>query len=130
MPLRAKFSDPDITAGGDKRASVDLAGLRTLWFNTGTLCNIACHNCFMESSPLNARLAYIDAEDVRRFIDEIAEFGLPTTEIAFTGGEPFMNPDMIEILEFMPRFGFRRPGSDQRHAANDGERGCRQVFQA
>ena len=106
MPLRAKFSDPDITAGGDKRASVDLAGLRTLWFNTGTLCNIACHNCFMESSPLNDRLAYIDAEDVRRFIDEIAEFGLPTTEIAFTGGEPFMNPDMIEILELCLDSGF------------------------
>ena len=55
----AKFSDPEITAKGEKRARVALAGLRTLWINTGSLCNITCRNCYIESSPENDRLAHI-----------------------------------------------------------------------
>jgi hypothetical protein len=34
----AKFRDPVRTAKGEARAQVALAGLRTLWINTGTLC--------------------------------------------------------------------------------------------
>ena len=43
-----KFSDPDVTAHGERRARVALAGLRTLWINTGTLCNITCRNCYID----------------------------------------------------------------------------------
>jgi len=92
-----KFTDPDWTAGGEKRARVGLRGLETLWINTGTLCNIECANCYIESSPTNDRLVYFSAEDARTVYDEIAELGLGTREIGFTGGEPFLNPDMIEM---------------------------------
>ncbi len=94
-----KFNDPRVTAEGVKRAVVALTHLRTLWFNTGSLCNITCQNCYMDSSPTNDRLAYMTLAEVRAYLDEIAEEGLPVEEIAFTGGEPFMNrelPDMIE----------------------------------
>jgi uncharacterized Fe-S cluster-containing radical SAM superfamily protein len=94
-----KFSDPDRTAGGERRASVPLTGLRTLWINTGSLCNITCRNCYIESSPDNDRLAYIRAGEVAAYLDEIADLGLPTREIGFTGGEPFMNPEILEIIE-------------------------------
>ncbi|MEM9207370.1 MAG: radical SAM protein [Pseudomonadota bacterium] len=93
-----KFKDPDITAKGEVRARVGLDKLDTLWFNTGTLCNIQCLNCYIESSPSNDRLVYITTDEVRVYLDEIEKLGLATREIAFTGGEPFMNPDMIEIL--------------------------------
>ena len=43
----AKFRDPAITAAGEPRAAVALGGLRTLWVNTGTLCNITCRNCYI-----------------------------------------------------------------------------------
>ena len=46
-----KFFDPRRTADGKPRAKVALGTLRTLWFNTGTLCNLACRNCYIESSP-------------------------------------------------------------------------------
>ncbi len=36
-----KVRDPCLTAKGEPRASVALEALRTLWFNTGTLCNTA-----------------------------------------------------------------------------------------
>ncbi len=42
-----------------------LRGLETLWFNTGTLCNVTCRNCYIESSPRNDRLAYLTRDEVR-----------------------------------------------------------------
>ena len=94
---RAKFADPDVTAKGEVRARVPLVGLETLWFNTGTLCNIACTNCYIESSPKNDRLVYLTATEVAAYLDEIEALGLKTREIGFTGGEPFMNRDMIAM---------------------------------
>ena len=41
----AKFRHPFLTAKGEARASVRLERLATLWFNTGTLCNITCAGC-------------------------------------------------------------------------------------
>ncbi len=95
---RAKFADPDWTAKGERRASVALDRLRTLWMNTGSLCNIECRNCYIESSPENDRLAYLSRAELAAFLDEIAREALPTEEIGFTGGEPFMNPDIIAML--------------------------------
>ncbi len=94
-----KFKDPMRTALGEERAYVTMAGLETLWFNTGTLCNLACQSCYIESSPRNDALVYITLDEVRGYLDEIIEQKLPTREIAFTGGEPFMNPHMMAILE-------------------------------
>ena len=93
-----KFSDPDWTAAGEARASVPLEALRTLWINTGSFCNIECRNCYIESSPENDRLAYITRAELRSFLAEIVHTGLPTREIGFTGGEPFMNPDILAML--------------------------------
>ena len=98
QPMRP-FSDPDLTAKGEPRAHVALDRLETLWFNTGTLCNIECVNCYIESSPTNDRLAYLTAAEVSAYLDEVAQGGWATREIGFTGGEPFMNPDLCTMLE-------------------------------
>ena len=94
-----KFKHPGVTAKGEQRARVPLRSLDTLWFNTGTLCNITCRNCYIESSPKNDRLVYLGLEDVRGYLDEIERDRLPTKEIGFTGGEPFLNPQFLAILE-------------------------------
>jgi hypothetical protein len=95
----AKFRDPLITAKGETRATVALRALDTLWFNTGTLCNLTCRNCYIESSPRNDRLTYLTSADVAAYLDEIERDHLPTSLIGFTGGEPFMNPDIIAMLD-------------------------------
>ncbi|MCH7823915.1 MAG: radical SAM protein [Acidobacteria bacterium] len=94
-----KFRDPDVTVKGEPRAFVRFERLDTLWFNTGTLCNIECRNCYIESSPSNDRLAYLSAAEVGRFLDEVDDLALPTREVGFTGGEPFMNPELLEMVE-------------------------------
>ena len=95
---QGKFVDPRRTATGDARAAVSLSGLRTLWFNTGTLCNLACTHCYIESSPRNDALAYLPAADVARFLDEAEARPDPVQEVGFTGGEPFMNREIIAML--------------------------------
>ncbi len=102
-----KFQDPLRTLDGSARAAVALEQLATLWFNTGTLCNLTCRGCYIESSPTNDRLAYLTLADVAPYLDEIARDGLPTEEIGLTGGEPFMAPEIIPILEAILARGFR-----------------------
>ena len=107
VPVPAqKFSDPHVTAKGETRASVALTKPETLWFNTGTLCNIECLRCYIESSPKNDALVYISADEVSDYLDQIADRGWPIREIGFTGGEPFMNPQMIDMARISLERGF------------------------
>ena len=94
-----KFEDPRLTANGEERATVSLSNPQTLWFNTGTLCNIECVNCYIASSPTNDALVYITAEEVREYLGQLEQRNWCVREIAFTGGEPFMNPEMIAMTE-------------------------------
>lgn len=102
--VRGKFTDPDRTATGETRARVALKRLETLWINTGSLCNITCVNCYIESSPSNDRLAYISAAEVHAFLEEAKAAG--TREIGFTGGEPFLNAQLGAMLEDALGMGF------------------------
>jgi uncharacterized Fe-S cluster-containing radical SAM superfamily protein len=94
-----KFEDPLVTLKGERRATVGFRGLTTLWVNTGTLCNITCANCYIESSPRNDSLVYITAAETAVFLDEAAARGEPLEEVGFTGGEPFMNRELPAMLE-------------------------------
>ena len=103
----AKFQDVLVTAKGEQRALVELRSLETLWFNTGTLCNLTCRNCYIESSPRNDRLVYLTAAEVSSYLGEIERDRLGTRLIGFTGGEPFMNPELPAMLEDVLSRGFK-----------------------
>ena len=102
-----KFQDPLVTAKGEARASVALTNPETLWFNTGTLCNIECVSCYIESSPTNDRLVYLTAAEVEDYLDQLEARHWGVSEIGFTGGEPFMNPQMIEMADAALRRGYQ-----------------------
>lgn len=95
---QGKFRDPEITGKGESRAYVDLIKLETLWFNTGTRCNLQCENCYIESSPTNDELLFISRNDVEKYLNEIRDLELETKNISFTGGEPFINKEMLPML--------------------------------
>ena len=101
-----KFSNPYETKDGSRRAHVALAELTTLWLNTGTLCNLSCEHCYIESTPSNDRLSYLTLDEVLPFLKEIEEEGYGTKEIGITGGEPFMNPEVLVIMEACLKRGF------------------------
>jgi sulfatase maturation enzyme AslB (radical SAM superfamily) len=83
---------------------VPLVHLDDLWFQVaGTVCNLTCHHCFISCSPHNHSFGFLDLESVRKALDEST--GLGVKEYYFTGGEPFLNPDMVDILELTLRYG-------------------------
>ena len=92
----AKFRDPILTAKGEKRARVGMDRLETLWINTGTLCNLTCRSCYIESSPTNDALVYLTLAEAEDYFDQAK--GLGTRTVGFTGGEPFMNRDMVGMM--------------------------------
>ena len=103
---QGKFRDPQHTADGQDRARVALTHPETLWFNTGTLCNITCANCYIESSPSNDALVYLTADDVANYLAQVRTRNWPLHEIGFTGGEPFMNPHIIDMARLSLEAGF------------------------
>src|SRR5437867_1989302 len=83
---------------------VALAHLDHLWFQvSGTLCNLTCTHCFISCSPHNRSFGFLDLDTVRRYLEESIALGVK--EYYFTGGEPFLNPDMTAILELALRYG-------------------------
>ena len=94
-----KFQNPALTAKGERRASVFFKKLETLWFNSGSLCNIECANCYIKSSPTADHFIYLTPEDMGPYLDEIDEMYDHKIEIAFTGGEPYLNPHMLRLSE-------------------------------
>lgn len=97
-PDPRKFRDPEVTASGQRRARVAFRRLETLWFNTGTRCNITCAHCYIESSPANDRLAFLTPADVSAALREAEALGQRPHTVGFTGGEPFVNPHFPAIL--------------------------------
>jgi molybdenum cofactor biosynthesis enzyme MoaA len=83
---------------------VPLAHLDDLWFQVaGTLCNLTCNHCFISCSPHNHSFGFLDLETVRRYLDESVSLGVK--EYYFTGGEPFLNPEMTDILVLTLQYG-------------------------
>jgi AdoMet-dependent heme synthase len=73
--------------------------LSTLWVQvTGTWCNLQCVHCINASGPKNPWLKRLDTETAKRAIREAEGFGVK--EIYFTGGEPFLHDDILELLAF------------------------------
>jgi MoaA/NifB/PqqE/SkfB family radical SAM enzyme len=84
--------------------TVPLVHLDDLWFQVGgTLCNLECRHCFISCSPHNRSFGFLDLAAIQRRLDESVPLGVK--EYYFTGGEPFLNPDMPAILELTLRYG-------------------------
>ena len=76
---------------------VPMRALDTVWFQVaGTVCNIACTHCFISCSPKNHSHEMLSLADVETRLAEARVLGV--REYYFTGGEPFMNRDMLPIL--------------------------------
>jgi predicted phosphodiesterase len=66
-----------------------------LWLYTNFHCNLACSYCSVASSP-QARKRSVGLERVKALVDEAVMEGF--SEIYLTGGEPFLEPDIVEMV--------------------------------
>jgi uncharacterized Fe-S cluster-containing radical SAM superfamily protein len=84
--------------------AVPLTSLDQLWFQVGgTVCNLRCTHCFISCSPDNHSFWFMTREQVRAALEESA--GMGVKEYYFTGGEPFMNNEMVGILDDTLQYG-------------------------
>lgn len=95
-PVRT--ADWSTTAGGEPRGYIDPHTLDELWFHTGTACNLSCPFCLEGSTPGDTRLDRITLADARPLIDEA--FAMGVQQFSFTGGEPFVVKDFVNILAY------------------------------
>ncbi len=86
------------TPTGDPRGYIQPHALDELWFHTGTACNLACPFCLEGSKPGDNRLNRVTLSDVQPFIDEAVSLGCK--QFSFTGGEPFIVKDFVNILRY------------------------------
>ncbi|HEY5624245.1 MAG TPA: radical SAM protein [Gammaproteobacteria bacterium] len=84
------------TPEAEPRGYIDPGELRELWFHTGTACNLECPFCLEGSKPGDTRLDRVKLDDLQPLIDEAVELGVE--QLSFTGGEPFIVRDFVNIL--------------------------------
>ncbi len=91
-------AEPQGRGRGEPAPQVPLVSLDYLWFQVaGTVCNLRCSHCFISCSPENHSFWFLDLATVRRHLEESRGWGV--REYYFTGGEPFMNKDLLVMLE-------------------------------
>lgn len=100
-----RFQYLEKCADGSERAHQPFRSWAELWIFTGTRCNLACTECYTESSPHNDSFRFITVEQTERFLDESRSLRIP--KICYTGGEPFYNPHFPEILDLTLEMGFQ-----------------------
>jgi MoaA/NifB/PqqE/SkfB family radical SAM enzyme len=97
MPIPLPLCDepaPDVT----------LTHLDSLWFQVaGTVCNLTCNHCFISCSPHNHAFEFLSLETVQRYLEESIPLGVK--EYYFTGGEPFLNREFVDILLLTLQYG-------------------------
>lgn len=91
-----------VTPAGDPRGYIEPHTLDELWFHCGTACNLSCPFCLEGSKPGDTRLDRIKLVDAKPFIDEAVALGV--RQFSFTGGEPFIVRDIINILAYASRY--------------------------
>src|SRR5262249_11310087 len=64
---------------------------------------LPCRHCFISWSPHNHNFGFLDLATVRRSLEESVRLGVK--EYYFTGGEPFLNREMVPILELTLTYG-------------------------
>ena len=94
--MDAEVTDWLSTATGEPRGYIEPHALSELWFHTGTACNLACPFCLEGSSPGDTRLDRMTLADVTPLMQEAIELGVE--QFSFTGGEPFIVKDFVNIL--------------------------------
>ena len=93
-----------ISRNNSQAPFVPLHSLEALWFQVGgTVCNLWCTHCFISCSPKNHAFEFMSRAQVRKYLDESVQYGVK--EYYFTGGEAFMNRDLLGILEDTLQYG-------------------------
>lgn len=73
-------------------------------WNCTRRCNLRCRHCYSESQNIAYDQEMSTGEAIR-FIDDLASYGIPV--LLFSGGEPLMRPDLLQLITHARKSGIR-----------------------
>lgn len=73
-------------------------------WNSTRRCNLRCVHCYSHSKDIDYQ-GELTTEEAKRFIDGLAEFGVPV--LLFSGGEPLLRKDLFELISYTRGKGIR-----------------------
>jgi len=84
-------------------------------------CNLHCIHCYAEAKDDDTG-AELSTSEAKAMIDDLAQFGTPV--LLFSGGEPFLRADLMELIDYAGNYGIRTVVSTNgtlidRHVAQD-----------
>ncbi len=74
----------------------------TFLFHITDWCNLTCNHCFINASP--TPIHHFTLEEVSRILADMKT--MKATHVAFSGGEPTLHKDFVQILETASTEGF------------------------
>ncbi|MGR3309169.1 MAG: 12,18-didecarboxysiroheme deacetylase [Candidatus Brocadiales bacterium] len=73
-------------------------------WSVGQRCNLKCVHCYSQSKDLEYP-GELTTKEAKAMLDDLAEFGVPV--MLFSGGEPIMRPDLLELIAYAKEKGLR-----------------------
>lgn len=73
-------------------------------WNVGQRCNLKCVHCYSQSKDIEYP-GELNTKEAKAMLDGLAEFGAPV--ILFSGGEPLMREDLMELITYAKDKGLR-----------------------
>lgn len=73
-------------------------------WNVTQRCNLKCVHCYAHSKDIDYKNE-LTTEEGKKLIDDLADFGSPV--ILFSGGEPLMRKDLLELISYAKSKGRR-----------------------
>jgi Fe-coproporphyrin III synthase len=73
-------------------------------WNVTRRCNLRCVHCYSHSEDKNYQ-GELSFDEGKTLIEDLSEFGSPV--ILFSGGEPLIRPDILELIQYAVKLGRR-----------------------
>jgi 12,18-didecarboxysiroheme deacetylase len=73
-------------------------------WNVTRACNLKCIHCYAHAVS-RSRETELTTEQAKTMIDDLAQFGVPV--LLFSGGEPLVRPDLVELARYAVAKGMR-----------------------
>ncbi|NLO20940.1 MAG: putative heme d1 biosynthesis radical SAM protein NirJ1 [Syntrophomonadaceae bacterium] len=88
---------------GATHGTTSASGPVVVWNSTRT-CNLRCIHCYMDSEAQKYS-GELSTKEAKEMIDDLADFKVPV--LLFSGGEPLIRPDILELAEYAGSKGIR-----------------------
>jgi len=93
-------SQPQVQPPYPGRGRALLPGrLSEVWIYTNNTCNLRCSHCLVSAGE--SQVPQLSTEEIKSLIDASRTLG--ATRFYFTGGEPFLRPDLLELVDWITR---------------------------